>query len=47
MKKSKETDSERTAAYGNGAGRSGVRLRLVRVPGGFAYIADGSATSEA
>jgi hypothetical protein len=46
MKKGKETDSKRTAAYRNGAARPGGRMRLVRVPGGFAYVADGSATSE-
>jgi hypothetical protein len=42
-----EAGSKRLAARRNGAARPGAYLRVVRVPGGFAYVADEPATSEA
>lgn len=37
--------SKRPSAHRNGASRPGACLRLVRVPGGFAYVADEPASS--
>jgi hypothetical protein len=40
----REAEGERIAARQNATGRSDARLRVVRVPGGFAFVEDGSAT---
>jgi hypothetical protein len=42
----REAEDERLAARQNGTGRSDARLRVVRVPGGFALVEDGSATEK-
>ena len=42
-----EAGSKRLPVRRNGAARPGAYLRVVRVPGGFAYVADEPATSEA
>ncbi|HEX2182189.1 MAG TPA: hypothetical protein VHH10_07865 [Rubrobacteraceae bacterium] len=42
-----KTTDRRPSTHRNGAARPGACLRLVRVPGGFAYVADEPATSEA
>ncbi len=42
-----EAGSKRLPARRNGAARPGAYLRVVRVPGGFTYVADEPATGEA
>jgi hypothetical protein len=41
-----EAEMKRLDARRNVAARPGAYLRVVRVPGGFAYVADEPATSE-
>ena len=41
-----EAEMKRLDAHRDGATRPGAYLRVVRVPGGFAYVADEPATSE-
>ena len=41
-----EAEIKRLTARRIGAARPGAYLRVVRVPGGFAYVADEPATSE-
>jgi hypothetical protein len=36
----RENEGERRASRQNGTGRSDARLRVVRVPGGFAFVED-------
>jgi hypothetical protein len=42
-----EAGSKRLPARRNGAARPGAYLRVVRLPGSFAYVADAPAAGEA